>query len=256
MSPPDHICKSGEESDDYLIELIGIKEDFPEEALVAYGKIYELYWEIMYSIALNICRYSKDKESDAQDLVSDTFSVIYHKKAKSFKKGKICSKNIRISIISWIKTVMLSVYYDLYIDESIKEQIRKEKSDRESQNEDQLEETYISQKSTINNYLENIHHELIEEIENTEYYEIDSDVAQFSRNENLIERYINSLSEREVDIVRTIYTFYVPGKNTPSEILDFIEEKWGTTRENIRRIMKNFRDNIREDLKEKIVIRR
>jgi len=256
MSTSRQVDKNDEESDDYLIELIGIKEDFPGEALVAYGKLYERYWEIMYKIALNICRYSRDKESDAQDLVSDTFSVIYHKKAKSFDKKKICSKNIRISITSWIKTIMVSVYYDLYIDESTKEQIQKEKNEESNPTDGQTEVSFFNQKNLINNYLENIHQDLIEEIENNEPYEVDIDIVQISKNEELVECYINNLSEREADIVRTVYTFYVPGKNTPSEVLDFIEGKWGTTRDNIRRIMKTFRDKFREDLKEKVVIRR
>ena len=87
-----------EESDDYLIELIGLKEDFPEEAKSAYGKIYERYWEVMYAIALRICKNSRDSEAQAQDLVADTFNIIYNKKAKSFDKSKISKKHLRYSI--------------------------------------------------------------------------------------------------------------------------------------------------------------
>jgi hypothetical protein len=259
MNTAVRVGKIEEETDDYLIELIGIKEDFPDDALIAYGKLYERYWEIMYKIALNICSYSRDKESDAQDLVSDTFNVIYHKKAKSFNKRVISQKNIRISITSWMKTIMECVHYDLYLDESIKEEIQKNKKENKEKcnpEEEQIEIQQFNQKNILNNYLENIHQDLLEEIENDEPCEVDTEIDQISKNIQLVECYLNNLSEREADIVRSYYSFYVPGKNTPSEELDFLEKKWGTTRDNIRRILKTFRDKFREDLKEKVIIRR
>lgn len=252
------VKKSEEESDDYLIELIGLKEDFPDEAKAAYGKIYERYWEEMYAIAKTICINSKDHEAEAQDLVSDTFRIIYHKKAKSFDKTKISKKHLRNSIKSWMKTVMLSVHYDLFIDEPTKELITKEKKEGRMLQNDDIQESYIIPQISLINHLENAHQEFIDALDRMEIsdVEVNNKEQRETKNDELVYNYINSLPKREADIVREVYTFYVPGKNTPAELLDYIENKWGTTRENYRRIMKKFRDKIKEDLKEKIVIRR
>jgi len=252
------VKKSEKESDDYLIELIGLKEDFPDEAKAAYGKIYERYWEDMYAIAKTIYINSKDHEAEAQDLVSDTFYIIYHKKAKSFDKTKISKKHLRNSIKNWMKTVMLSVHYDLYIDEPTKELIAKEKKEGRKLQNDDIQESYIIPQISLRNHLENAHQEFIDALDRMEIsdIEVNNKEQRETKNDELVYNYINSLPKREADIVREVYTFYVPGKNTPTELLDYIENKWGTTRENYRRIIKKFRDKIKEDLKEKIVIRR
>ena len=258
MSNRNVVKTSEEESDDYLIELIGLKEDFPDEAKAAYGKIYERYGEVMYAIAKKICINSKDHEAEAQDLVADTFYIIYHKKAKSFDKTKISEKYLRYSIISWMKKVMLSVHYDLYLDEPTKEQITKEKKENREHRDDGMQESYIIPQVALRNHLENSHQEFIDALDRIEIGAVDvnNEEQKETKNDELVYNYINSLPKREADIVREVYTFYVPGKNTTTELLDYIENKWGTTRENYRRIMKKFRDKIKEDLKEKIVIRR
>ena len=245
------------ESDDYLIELIGLKDDFPEDARNAYGELYNRYWEVMLAIARKFCANSNDCEADAEDLVMDTFNVIYNKKARSFDKSKVNRANIRQSIKSWMKTVMFSVHYDLYIDEITKEQIHIEKKGGNSSQDTITRESYIIPIVSVLNYLEENHEDFIDQLDNSETSEQDIEPSENeSGNIELVSNYINNLPEREADIIRDIYTFYVPGKKLPSPLLDTIEKKWGTTRENMRRILKKFRDKIKEELKEKIVYRR
>ena len=96
------------DSDDYLIELIGLKGDFPEEAMTAYGQVYDRFWDEMLTIAI---KATKD-EQKAMDLVSDTFNMVYSK-AGTFKKEKIRNKeNIHIAILYWMTRIMMNVFYD------------------------------------------------------------------------------------------------------------------------------------------------
>lgn len=157
-----------------------------------------------------------------------------------------------------MKTVMLSVHYDHYIDEPTKERITKEKKEGRKLQNDDIQESYIIPQILLRNHLENAHQEFIEALDRMEIsdVEVNNKEQRETKNDELVYNYINSLPKREADIVREVYTFYVPGKNTPTELLDNIENKWGTTIENYRRIIKKFRDKIKEDLKETIVIRR
>ena len=75
--------------------------------------------------------------------------------------------------------------------------------------------------------------------------------------ENLkkIEEYLLKISERDRDIILMIYNSYTPGKKTPSPILDELEQRWGTSRENIRKILSNFRKSVSKDLSNQIFLR-
>lgn len=235
------------ESDDYLIELMGLKGDFPEEALAAYGKIYGRYWEIMYRIALGVTR---DAEV-AQDLLSDTFNLIYIK-ASTFKKGKIRNPaNMRLSIQKWMTTIMQHIFYDHFLDDAYK----KIDDDRP------LEESYIIEKKYIGKFLNQDYDDFVELLESKEQNDIpelepSAEDGEESTNVTKIKAYVSKLSERDQDIVLTVYSYYVPGKYTPTEILDNLVKKWGTTRDNIRKILEKFRKSIKEELQANIHIRK
>jgi DNA-directed RNA polymerase specialized sigma24 family protein len=222
--------QKAEESDDYLIELMGLKEDFPDEALEAYGKIYTRYWEALYKIAIKIVR----DLDDAEDLVADTFNQIY-KRASSFKKGKLKQKkNIRIATLSWMTRIMKNVFYDLYLDEQ----------DKQKKFGEPLEESYIIKNVKIIKHLENAQDDLIEELETEENQtieniELNSTELELS-NVAKVEEYLNKQTERD----------------TPTEVLDYIEHRWGTRRENIRKILEKFRKAIKSDLQPQLTIRK
>jgi hypothetical protein len=139
-----------------------------------------------------------------------------------------------------MKTVMLSVHYDLYIDEPTKELIAKGKKEARKLQNNNIQESYIIPQISLRNYLENAHQEFIDTLDRMEIsnVEVNNKEQRETNNDELVYNYINNLPKREADIVREVYTFYVPGKNTPTELLDYIENKWGTTRENFRWIMK------------------
>lgn len=237
--------QAGDESDDYLMELMGMKADFPKEAMDAYGKIYTRYWDLMYEIAKGVTR----DEGTAADLLSDTFNVIYHK-AATFKKGKVRTpQNIRLSICKWMTTIMKRVFYDHFLDDAYKK----------SSDDEKLSESYIIDKKHIGKYLSDDYDDFIEQIEIIEREPFDAAPVvpeEDSGNMAKIKDYISKLPERDRDIILTFYDHHVPGKYTPSDVLDCLVKKWGTTRENIRKILEKVRKSIREELQPQMFIRK
>lgn len=235
------------ESDDDLIDLIGMKNEFPEEAMDAYGKIYQRYWDVMYYVARGVTR----DDATAEDLVADTFNMVYNK-ASTFKKGKIRNpSNIRLSIQKWMTTIMQRIFYDNYLDDAYKDH-------RDAGN---AEESYIIEKKLIVKHSQDDYESFIDRLEQEELHHKNEqtymvDEEQVSENELKIRKYLTPLPERDRDIILTSYNYYIPGKYTPSEVLDELEKKWGTTRDNIRKILQKFRKSIKEELQTKLFIRK
>ena len=239
------VSPAEDEPDDDLIALMGMKEDFPDEALAAYGKIYQRYWEIMLTIAKGVTR----DEKMAEDLIADTFNVIYNR-ASTFKRGKLRNPdNIRLSITKWMTTIMEHVFYDNFLDDAYKKH-----SDSET-----FEESCIIEKQYIVKRLNTEFDEFIGDLENEEETEIQQAIADSSGDsENIkhVQAYINKQSDRDRDIILTTYNYYETNKYTPTEVLDELEDKWVTTRENIRKILQKFRKAIKEELQSKMIIRK
>ncbi|MDN3607186.1 RNA polymerase sigma factor [Kaistella yonginensis] len=247
--------KNEEDSDDYLIELIGLKEDFPEEAIAAYGQIYSRFWKEMLIIAIGVTR----DEQRAMDLLADTFNMIY-RRAGAFKKGKIINKeNIHIAILSWMTTIMKNVFYDNYLDEAYKDSKSKEGEQEESPNIIKN----ISQAKYFDAYQDDFIDMLgksEEECDNefSPIYESSNNEEQETQSENLkkVEDYLSKLSPRDRDIILMTYSYYTPGKNTPTHILDELEQRWGTSRDNMRQILYKFRKSISIDLQDQLLLRK
>ncbi|MDN3653988.1 sigma-70 family RNA polymerase sigma factor [Ferruginibacter paludis] len=239
--------QADEESDDYLMELLGMKQDFPDEAMDAYGKIYRRYWDVMLTIARSVTKV----EDTAEDLLSDTFNMVY-KRAATFKKGKARNpENIRLCILNWMTSIMRNIFYDEYLDEEYK---------KASDNENP-EDSFIINKSSIKKHISDDYDDFIEELENAEHIDfgdlvVKDDNHADSENLKRVKEYMSKLSDRDRDIILEVYNYYLPGKNMPSEVLDKLEKKWGTTRQNIRKILEKFRKAIKETLHSQLFIRK
>ena len=168
--------QADEESDDYLMELLGMKQDFPEEAMDAYGQIYRRYWDVMLTIARSVTKV----EDTAEDLLSDTFNMVY-KRAATFKKGKARNpENIRLCILNWMTSIMRNIFYDEYLDEEYK---------KASDNENP-EDSFIINKSSIKKHFSDDYDDFIEELEKAEYNDFGDSVVDAYNNadsENLKE---------------------------------------------------------------------
>lgn len=233
--------QAADESDDYLMELMGMKQDFPKEALDAYGKIYLWYWDVMLEIARGVTK----NDDIAQDLLSDTFNMVYNR-AGTFDKGKASRpENIRLCIQKWMTVIMQHVFYDNYLDEAYT---------KPSDNENP-EDSFLIDRRSVKKHLRDFDN-FVEKLEETENNEEPDKIEEDSENLTHIKEYIGKLSERDRDIILTVYNYYIPGKKTPSEVLDDLEKRWGTTRQNIRKILEKFRKSIKDALQSQLFIRK
>ena len=237
--------QSENEPDDYLIELMGLKADFPDEAMEAYGKIYARYWKEMYLIAKNV---TKDPDA-AKDLVADTFNIIFQR-AHTFTKGKIKDPdNIHKSILKWMTTAMKRVFYDDYLQETY----------TKPETEDLENKYLIEKKEVIVRYSED-YRDFLSELEQNETAggtaeKKTTDLSKESNNLELVEAYLATLSKRDRDIILTYYNYSTPGKYTPGYVLTELEKRCNTTRDNIRKILSLFRKSIKAELQSKLFIR-
>jgi RNA polymerase sigma factor (sigma-70 family) len=245
------------EDDDDLIELIGLRNDFPEEAKEAYGKLFQSCWKPMFAMAKKICANRKNQQEDAEDLVADTFNKVYEN-AGSFKKRKLHDKQRRrYAVLSWIKTIMKNVFYDLYLDDEIKERIKKENA---GVIDDSSELIIPAKKKILKDYFNDEHDDFIDELELEENRKgavgLDGNNHEAeSHNEKVVYEHLQKLSERDADLIRTVYNYFVEGKNTPSEVLDDLEIRWNTSRSNIRMILKKFNDSIEQQISTRLKLR-
>lgn len=96
----------------------------------------------------------------------------------------------------------------------------------------------------------------MENEEETEIQQVVTDTDLDSENIKNVKDYINKQSDRDRDIILTTYNYYEPNKYSPTEVLDELENKWVTTRENIRKILQKFRKAIKEELQSKMILRK
>jgi len=77
------------------------------------------------------------------------------------------------------------------------------------------------------------------------YAEVDMEEEIVSGNRKLLDSALSVLSDRECHILLTCFDYFEDGKNTPSDVLDYLCEYWGTTRDNVRQIKKRSLDKVR-----------
>lgn len=246
MATQTTIGRADDESDEYLIELIGLKEDFPVEALAAYGKFYDRYWQIMLKIALG---KTKDMP-EAEDLTADTFAMVY-RRAAGFRKGDAKKPaEIKLALLKWMTTIMQHIFYDDYLDDAYKSNAGEESED-----------SHIIKVVSVAKHIDDGYDEFLDGFDNEQMPEHLEDIAADSNNTetaNLekIRAYIEKLPDRERDIVLTVYDYHLPGKYTPAAVLQTLELRWGTTKDNIRKILQKFRNSIKEELQPQMFIRK
>lgn len=221
MKPIQQLKNEEGDSDDYLIELVGLRGDFPQEAMTAYGHLYERFWDEMLTIAIGV---TKDTQQ-AMDLVADTFNMVYSK-AGTFRKEKIRKKeNIHIAILYWMTRIMMNVFYDNYLPQEYY-YLKSDKPELKENESPNIIQSNIKPRQ-FDSY-EDDFFDLLEKQENdaddesTLTYEILEDEEQEIKSENLkkIEEYLLKISERDRDIILMTYNSYTPGKKTSSPILD------------------------------------
>lgn len=65
-------------------------------------------------------------------------------------------------------------------------------------------------------------------------------------NMKLLKQVLNSMAERDREILLALYTYHEEGKKTPSEVLDTLSKTYGTSKVNIRKIKQRAEEKIVE----------
>lgn len=186
-----------------LLLNISDKENNEEEAIKAFGEIYREYSRYVYSILLGALSSMGMNEKNIIDVVlNNTFYIVYE------------------------KTLLLSFSFP------------------QNANNDNCFKAWLAviAKNELKRVLKDYYNKtkplgLVSNEAPIESEDIDDEIFE-STNLKMMNDALNTLSDRDKEILRTIYLYYEEGKNTPSEVLDLLCEMHQTTKDNIRQIKK------------------
>lgn len=187
-----------EEIEEKLL-IISEKSNNERSSIDAFTAIYREYSKFVYSVvSVNLKNVGLYDVDVVEAIVNDTFYILYEKPLDfNFPKDAVNDGNFK----AWLSVVAKNELLRLL-----------KKSTNKMASLELLQ---------IDPFIES------EEIEE-ELYE--------SVNVQIMNNALNSLPERDREILRAIYMHYEKGKNTPSDVLDELCERYKTTKDNIRQI--------------------
>ncbi len=197
-------------TDKELLEITAARDVRAEKA---FAEFYQRHSRYMYFV----CKrdYANTLGEDgAEDLVQDTFVRAYEK-AHTFSDDGITEPDkLTLRTHGWLRRIAANLFQDM---------LRREVS-------------------VPTEPLAPEHEENIVDAQQDDGEQEPEDSAQMK----LIKQALAQLSEREQDIMRTVYQWYEKDKKLPSHVIDDLTEKHKTTPENIRKILSRARKKIEE----------
>ncbi len=197
-------------TDKELLEITAARDVRAEKA---FAEFYQRHSRYMYFV----CKrdYANTLGEDgAEDLVQDTFVRAYEK-AHTFSDDGITELDkLTLRTHGWLRRIAANLFQDM---------LRREVS-------------------VPTEPLAPEHEENIVDAQQDDGEQEPEDSAQMK----LIKQALAQLSEREQDIMRTVYQWYEKDKKLPSHVIDDLTEKHKTTPENIRKILSRARKKIEE----------
>lgn len=201
-------------STEELLLHISEKESDLEMAHACFSKLYHRFAEFLY---IALIGHAKSKGINNKEFVdtalSNTFNEIFLKPLGfSYDPKKHNSEDTAFK--AWISTIARNEFNDL-----LKNSLQ----------------SLVSVKTVDSEFIE-------------EFAELSIDEEYLSENRKMLDKALEILKDREKHILLTCYDYYMEGKNTPSEVLDYLCEYWGTTRDNVRQIKKRSLDKVEKQL--------
>lgn len=198
--------------DDLLLQIAYRNED-EKAAEEAFSELYRRFSPLCLQSISN-CFPAISKEIH-NDVLSNTFLEVYLNPMKfNFNENK--HKNVEDAFCAWLFIVAKHELFDL---------IKKSK-----------EEKKLNIVDDPNEYFE----------PSIDFEKLDSEFV--SNNIKILNKALESLSEKHKGILLMLYAFYEEGKNTPGHVLDMICDLYSTTRPNIRQIKKRSEKKVIEYL--------
>lgn len=186
-----------------ILLAIAYKEEDSQKADSSFNTLYREYSKLLYAVVRK--RLSNMGICDEQILdavINNTFLNIYENPLL-FSFPKNVANKTDGSFKAWIITIAKNELMDM---------LNEYKPLNVKSNDDKIESAF------------------------QETY-LDNDTIEISRiNIQILEEALKTISERDREILRTLYMYHEEGKNTPSEVLNELCSFFGTTRDNIRKI--------------------
>jgi RNA polymerase sigma factor (sigma-70 family) len=178
------------------------KEDDEKQANIAFDKLYQEFSKFLYALVKKkLYQMGTFDEQIVSATVDNTFLLIYDKPPMNFKvkDGDLAVNSFKAYLSTVAKNELLRLFKEYYDKNLVLES--------------------------------NIIEPAFEETE------IETEISQSLNSKNMQDA-LNTLSERDREILWTLYLYQEDGKNTPSSVLDTICQKFITTKDNIRQIKK------------------
>lgn len=189
---------------DDLLLTIAYKDEDEKAAKEAFSKLYHKFSpKCLHTIST--C-FPGINEEIYHDVLSNTFLEIYLNPVKfNFDKNK--HENVDDAFSAWLFVVAKNELLDL---------VKKSNKQKKSL-------TIVDAPADTECFEPSI-----------DYEKLDSEFI--SDNMYILEKALETLSEKNRGILRMLYAFHEEGKNTPSDVLDMICSLYSTTKANIRKI--------------------
>lgn len=187
--------------DDILLSF-SYKEEDGNQANIAFNRLYHEFSRFLYALVKRkLYQMGTFDEQILSATVDNTFLLIYEKPPMNFKvkEGDTPVNSFKAYLSIVAKNELLRLFKEYYNTNLVLES--------------------------------NIVEPVFEETE------IVTEVSQSLNSKNM-QAALNTLSERDREILWTLYLYQEDGKNTPSSVLDTICQKFNTTKDNIRQIKK------------------
>lgn len=205
-----------------LFLIMSMKDDDKQQAEKAYNEFHNRYSKYLYGIITSAAKKFKntyDYEELAANILQNTLLIIWEKADTFIKIEDVTIEKKESRVKVWLGKIAQNEMYKL------------------------LRE-YEADKITYDT-------ELINEI-NLNDEPISVSKPKFEK--VLLDRALNSLKEREKEILLAYYQYSEKDKNMPSEALDNLCRIFDTTRDNLRQIKKRALDKVNSYIAEQLKI--
>jgi RNA polymerase sigma factor (sigma-70 family) len=195
-----------------LFLLMAMKEDNRQDAEKAFSKFYNLYKDYLYTVIKKVCKSWQMYGDDLiQDVHQNTFLTVYENAENFIQIENIPFERQERHLKAWLGKIAKNEMFQL---------LRKQREDNEKT-------TYLPDLS---------------------YFD-DKEIEKFlpmSENMLLVEKALNSLNERDRDILITYLMFEDGNKKLPSEEIQRLADLWDVLPDNLRQIKKRSIEKIKK----------
>jgi RNA polymerase sigma factor (sigma-70 family) len=191
---------------------MAMKEENLQEAEKAFAKFYNLYKNYLYTVAKKVCKnWTMYGDDLIQDVHQNTFLTVYENAENFIQIEDVPFERQERHLKAWLGTIAKNEMLQL---------LREQKENKEKT-------TYLPDLSYFDD----------KEIEST---------LPISENVLLVEKALNSLTERDRDILITYLMFEDGNKKLPSEEIQRLADIWDVHPDNMRQIKKRSIEKVKK----------